>query len=148
MRISLVFFLLLWSHILHGAQGIRLDKGFLPIRNKQIQEEKKSTSIKSSTVNVGALAEDLVLCKGGHCTGKSSKLSTTTTVSTTNTFSKDGGNEANSLKSIVKGKSGNHEEVDENLKAKSPDHQRHYVDIADINEMDYSPVTRKPPIHN
>ncbi|KAF5725855.1 hypothetical protein HS088_TW23G00585 [Tripterygium wilfordii] len=109
-----------------------------------LKEEKKTTSIKTSTLYDGA-----VLCKGGECTGKNRKLSTTTV--TTNTHSKDGGNEANSLKPTLKGKSANHEEVDENVKANnSPDHQQqqYYVDVTDINEMDYSPARRKPPIHN
>ncbi|ONH98596.1 hypothetical protein PRUPE_7G256100 [Prunus persica] len=170
---SLAVSLLLLSLLLSGAQGIRLEKGFISVaqqKNNNNLQEQETASMKRSA----GPGEFNSLCKdGGECSssGKTRKLVSKTASSaattTTNTPSKndkdDGGNRGDL---DPKGEKVNNNTQpggeDGDAKAKSSSviskhqeqeaavaHQvQHYPDLTDMTEMDYSPARRKPPIHN
>ncbi|CAL9028152.1 unnamed protein product [Prunus brigantina] len=168
---SLAVSLLLLSLLLSGAQGIRLEKGFIsvtPQKNNNNLQEQETASMKRSA----GPGESSSLCKdGGECSssGKTRKLisKTASSAATTTTTSKndkdDGGNRGDL---DPKGEKVNNNTQpggeDGDVKAKSSSviskhqeqeavaaHQvQHYPDLTDMTEMDYSPARRKPPIHN
>lgn len=157
-----VSLLLLLSLLLSQAQGIRLEKVFISVRqqNNNIHKE-ENTVVKRSNIAAADLAgEPSNIASSGStrklisATSPSSATSTTTSKNEKNGREKRGGPEpkGENIKSTTPhgGKNGN-------VRAKSPviskqqeaaaAHQ-HYPDLADMTEMDYSPARRKPPIHN
>ncbi|KAK6236101.1 hypothetical protein QUC31_019864 [Theobroma cacao] len=143
--------LLLLCIFLSSVQGIRLEKSFKSARHPKLHE---GTVMKTSNEVMG----EVILCKEGHCSGKSRKLSSAMTSSapTSTTTSKSEENGENKGNRTSKVKSGNEEngEKQEKFPVGSPTSSEHqevhdqYADIMDIAEMDYSPARRKPPIHN
>ncbi|OIV99879.1 hypothetical protein TanjilG_26217 [Lupinus angustifolius] len=155
MRPSFVISLLLLSLLLTKAQGIRLGKGSIPVQ-QQKQHEEKNALLKRSNSDADGEA---ILCEDEQCTGKiKNRKLVTTPVSTTYTISKNmnkGENEAhplvNSNITNVKVNGETNETKVKKLSTTSKNqnqHEEQYLDLEDITEMDYSPATRKPPIHN
>ncbi|XP_027333628.1 uncharacterized protein LOC113848353 isoform X2 [Abrus precatorius] len=104
-------------------------------------------------------AEEVVLCsKDEQCIGKiKNRKLVTTSVSTTQSMSKNVKSEEHKGHPLVNGNTRNvnaNEEVKEvkvntlTISKHKDVPQEHYADLVDIAEMDYSPARRKPPIHN
>ncbi|KAJ4950816.1 hypothetical protein NE237_027648 [Protea cynaroides] len=153
--VSVVLFLLV------EAQGIRVQQHEFTSASHQkfhvgvvMQEEKKS-SLRKESGGVGA-----VLCKDGHCSGRSTKLMTQIIfTSSTSTSSKNVKNsEGTKIKPTLKHHIGSYEGFvgnEEKFLAKSLPVSENgnvapesYPDIIDMAEMDYSPARKKSPIHN
>ncbi|KAJ6958336.1 hypothetical protein NC653_040092 [Populus alba x Populus x berolinensis] len=64
MRPSLVVSLLLFSFLLQGYQGIRLEKGFMQVGSQQVQ-----------VISTRVLGQEAILCKEGNCIGTMKKRS-------------------------------------------------------------------------
>ncbi|XP_010244867.1 PREDICTED: uncharacterized protein LOC104588576 [Nelumbo nucifera] len=154
MRPALLVSLLLLLFV--GAQGIRLEQGLKSVIQKKSQEEMESRLIEASSGGLG----EVVLCRDGHCSGRSRKLMTqtlstsTSTTTTSKSVKKNGGTEIDpkSKNHSNKGFGGNEENFSVKSSPLPAEHggatPEHYPDIIDIAGMDYSPAGRKPPIHN
>ncbi|KAK7265162.1 hypothetical protein RJT34_32778 [Clitoria ternatea] len=151
MRPSFLVSLLILSLLLAKIQGIRLGKVSLEVQ-QQKQHGEESTLKRSNTDD----AEEAVACKDEQCTGniKNRKL-VTTSVSTTQSLSKNVKKEEHKAQPSVNGNSrnvnGEENEVKVNTLSTSKHKdlpEEHYPDLVEIAEMDYSPARRKPPIHN
>ncbi|PIA45618.1 hypothetical protein AQUCO_01600084v1 [Aquilegia coerulea] len=155
---SLVLFSLLVE-----IQGIRLEPGLDKlVQQRGNHEEKKDRLFEvESTGGVGnnGFDAEVVLCKDGHCSGRSTRKLITKAPSATTT-SKNVKSEGTKVDPKMNhqpttdhahGHGGN----EENFSVKSSPKPEHgeattgrYPDIIDIAGMDYSPARRKPPIHN
>ncbi|XP_057507843.1 uncharacterized protein LOC130790819 [Actinidia eriantha] len=149
MRPSLLAsFLILSIFISHEVQGVRLNKGFF------------------SSIGHQKIHEVAIQCKEWQCSGKNRKLISkvtstipppTTTTTTTTTISKNEKNGGAQVRSTPEGKLNTEQKSgkEESFTVSSPPVSEHweaangrYPDILDIAGMDYTPATRKPPIHN
>ncbi|KAI3446826.1 hypothetical protein Pfo_003491 [Paulownia fortunei] len=148
MRSWMLISLLLLSVLIHEAQGIRLRKRNPSDRQHNIHKILQGRS------NDGV--EEIILCKGKHCSGRIRKL-IMTPISSTTTIAKNDKNEENKAHPKSEGSSTNEKiaRKAENLSVNSSSitEQRQpaletYPDILDIAGMDYSQARRKPPIHN
>ncbi|KAE9609758.1 hypothetical protein Lalb_Chr07g0179441 [Lupinus albus] len=155
MRPSFVVSLLLLLLLLTKAQGIRLGKESLPIQ-QQKQHKEKTALLKRSNSDADGEA---ILCEDEQCTGRIKKRKLVTApVSTTYTISKNvnrGENEGDPLVNSnitsmkVNGETNERKVNKVSTTSKNQNQQQEqYPDLEDITEMDYSPATRKPPIHN
>ncbi|KAJ6857443.1 hypothetical protein NC651_038983 [Populus alba x Populus x berolinensis] len=72
MRPSLVVSLLLFSFLLQGSQGIRLEKRFMQVGAQKVQAN-NNTSLKETSTRV--LGQEVILCKEGNCIGTMKKRS-------------------------------------------------------------------------
>ncbi|XP_010244740.1 PREDICTED: uncharacterized protein LOC104588495 [Nelumbo nucifera] len=139
--------------LLVGTQGIRLEQG-LKSSLHQKSEEKENSMIEA---NAGVLGE-VVPCRDGHCSSGRSRnlmtntISTSTTTTTSKSVKKNGGKPTSKRQKGDQGFGGNEENF--SVESSPPVSERreaspkHYPDIIDIAGMDYSPIRRKPPIHN
>ncbi|XP_023001652.1 uncharacterized protein LOC111495723 [Cucurbita maxima] len=125
--------LLLMFFLFDHSQGVRLGNGLMKplLLGTPLEEE------------VPLVEEN------GHCnSGKSRKLLMETSPSSptpSTTRNKEGNKKGNPGMKEQDMKSS--KAVSENLEA-GHEQQQHYPDLIEIAEMDYSPATRKPPIHN
>ncbi|KAF5200968.1 hypothetical protein FRX31_009442 [Thalictrum thalictroides] len=156
--VLLVACFILFSLLLK-IQGIRLEPGLKkPDQQQRVvdHEEKKERLIEVEETGV----EEHILCKDGHCSGRSTRKLITKTPSTTTT-SKNVKSEGTKVDPKMNhqptdhahGHGGNEENF--SVKSSSSPKSEHgeattgqYPDIIDIAGMDYSPARRKPPIHN
>ncbi|XVF88252.1 hypothetical protein PTKIN_Ptkin19aG0034700 [Pterospermum kingtungense] len=136
---------------LSSVQGIRLETSFKSAKHPELHG---GTDTLMKTSSNGVMGE-VILCKGGHCTGKGRKLLTATTAgtSTSTTTSKseeNRENKANPTSKVQSDNQGNGEKQAKVVPVGSPTTSEHQEveDIMEIAEMDYSPARRKPPIHN
>ncbi|XP_024185069.1 uncharacterized protein LOC112189920 [Rosa chinensis] len=151
---SLAVYLLLLSLLLSQAQGIRLEKGFISVKqqNKNIHGDSTVLTPKSeSTAASGVLSKDCGRDDRCLSSGSSRKLITVTSSTTTTSTTKNEKNIVGRNVGHPKAESSSatnsdkhHEEEKEEVAATG--HQ--YPDPIDMTEMDYSPARRKPPIHN
>ncbi|KAF1875499.1 hypothetical protein Lal_00006127 [Lupinus albus] len=163
MRPSFVVSLLLLLLLLTKAQGIRLGKESLPIQQQKqhkfssiCMQKEKTALLKRSNSDADGEA---ILCEDEQCTGRIKKRKLVTApVSTTYTISKNvnrGENEGDPLVNSnitsmkVNGETNERKVNKVSTTSKNQNQQQEqYPDLEDITEMDYSPATRKPPIHN
>ncbi|KAJ4958635.1 hypothetical protein NE237_025746 [Protea cynaroides] len=138
--VSLMLFLLVGV-----GQGIRvLQQEFSSGGYQKFHEENERSLIKESG---GAGETVAVLCKDGHCSGKSRRLQNFST-SSTSTFSKSVKNSGGTKIKPTPNEENFHVESSSPISGHGKTDPEHYPDIIDIAGMDYSPATRKPPIHN
>ncbi|KAF7153611.1 hypothetical protein RHSIM_Rhsim01G0051900 [Rhododendron simsii] len=173
MRPYFLLSVLLLSTIISEVQAIRLKKEFLSVTDHKIQvgflskisfciifngmeiflvDQNKKKLQEGRTVNKasdGAINGEDILCKEGQCSsGKNRKLIAKATSTNPTTISK---NETNGGKSSTDELGGKHQSFsvdsspDSNHREATPER---YPDTLNIDEMDYSPARRKPPIHN
>ncbi|KAK1392325.1 hypothetical protein POM88_011381 [Heracleum sosnowskyi] len=136
MKISVVVIsVLVLSSFLLEVQGIRLGKSSVSERHDQKLPDKSSDATEKVTSGVN---NEAVVCKGAHCSSAdmNRKLMTKTThatfsISSTSSKKQEGKTSSNAEREHVRVE-------------KSPVSD----EVLYIFEMDYSPATRKPPIHN
>ncbi|KAI8570560.1 hypothetical protein RHMOL_Rhmol01G0044100 [Rhododendron molle] len=144
MRPYFLLSVLLLSTIISEVQAIRPNKDFLSVKDHKIQDGRTVNKASDGAIN----GED-IQCKEGQCSsGKNRKLIAKATSTNPTTISK---NETNGGKSSTNELGGKHESFSVDSSPDS-DHReatrKRYPDTLDIDEMDYSPARRKPPIHN
>lgn len=152
MKICLLISLLLLStHLLHEAQGIRLGKESILARHDH-EFQKEDTGL-VQTSNAGVIGE-VVLCKDGHCSGMNRKLMTKTTSTPSSKNQKNGGKQGDHPKQngTNEGQGGKKENFAVKYSSPVSEHPEaapeSYPDVLDLAGMDYSPARRKSPIHN
>ncbi|XP_004288759.1 PREDICTED: uncharacterized protein LOC101307251 [Fragaria vesca subsp. vesca] len=131
-----VSLLLLLFLLLPQAQGIRLEKGFISVKqqNKNIHEDSTVLTKKSeSTAASGVLRKDCG--HDDHCSSSGSSRKLITVRSSTTTSKNE--------KNIVGKQIGNPKAEEEVATTR-----QQYPNLIDLTEMDYSPARKKPPIHN
>ncbi|XP_042480117.1 uncharacterized protein LOC122061024 [Macadamia integrifolia] len=159
MRLDLLVFLMLF--LLVEVQGIRVLQQEFSSAGHQIFHEENERSLKKESDGVGKAVA--VLCRDGHCSGRSRKLIENSSTSSTSTYSKSVKNSGGGTKMEPTPKHG-HLLSDEGLDGTNKENfsvesspaasgqgkmaPEHHPDIIDITRMDYSPAKRKPPIHN
>ncbi|XXG64643.1 hypothetical protein AAC387_Pa05g2538 [Persea americana] len=136
--ISLVPFIILF--LLVKAQGIRLESRCITTHH-EIREERSSIE--------GSAVGEFVICKDGHCSGRSRKLMTPAKATSESARNKGVEVEVTAKKnSRTVGSNGKNFDVESPKLEHQVSTAESYPDDIDIAGMDYSPAKRKPPIHN
>ncbi|KAM7267292.1 hypothetical protein ACFE04_009458 [Oxalis oulophora] len=140
----LLAYLLLLCLLLSQAQGIRLDKWFKSITQRDLQENEKSVLIEIEPKKATLCKEEP--CSSSLISGKSRKLINVNTsqTSSTSTSSKISKNDHKNEEIKAKNPSSTNKGGEQEEKF-AKENAENYAEIA---EMDYSPARRKTPIHN
>uniref|UniRef100_A0A1D1YNQ0 Peptidase B n=1 Tax=Anthurium amnicola TaxID=1678845 RepID=A0A1D1YNQ0_9ARAE len=141
LAISVAFLLLLL--LFTTVQGIRLKGEPLGAFQGKLQEEKSS----APTVGESPVAGTHLCSEGGRCSGRSRKLITEATPGHKSSTRSEGmGYKGSQRLHPMEEVAGFHASPTASEHRQSAPETYH--DIIDISGMDYSPASKKPPIHN